>query len=129
VKKEKMKTILIVEDEPSISQVCSKVLSRKGYKVDIATNAKIAQEILETREYDLCLLDIRTPTMNGIELYQWLMKEHPEQANRIIFTSGYTYNQEADETLSLFDGQFLAKPFTIQELQSTVGEFFKEAVR
>ena len=129
MKKEKIKTILVVEDEPSISQVCTKVLTKNGYKVDVATNAKIAQEILDVREYDLCLLDIRTPAMNGIELYQWLMKKHPEQANRIIFTSGYTYNQDADETLSLFEGQFLAKPFTIKELQSTVGEFFKEAVK
>ena len=44
MKKEKIKTILVVEDEPSISQVCTKVLTKNGYKVDVATNAKIASQ-------------------------------------------------------------------------------------
>jgi len=74
------KRILIVEDEPAISDVCRRVLTGEEFEVDIAVNGKVAQDMLEERQYDLCLLDIRTPTMNGIELYQWLKEKHPQLA-------------------------------------------------
>ena len=46
MKEARARTILVVDDEPSINLICSKVLTKAGYKVDIAINAKIAQEIL-----------------------------------------------------------------------------------
>jgi len=126
VKKPKAKTILVVEDEPSICQVCNKVFTKAGYQTDIATNAKIAQGILEVREYDLCLIDIRTPTMNGFELYQWLEEHHPAQAERVIFTSGEIYDKDTEESIKISTRQFLPKPFTIEELKAAVEEFFKK---
>ncbi len=119
-------TILVVDDEPSINLMCSKILTKAGYKVDIAINSKIAQEILAIWEYNLCLIDIRTPAMNGIELYQWLKEHHPAQAERVIFTSGDVHNEEIEEDIKLSTKRFLPKPFTTEELEDTVREFFKE---
>lgn len=126
MKESKQKTILVVDDEPSINLICSKVLTKAGHKVDIAINAKIAQEILSIWEYDLCLIDIRTPTMNGIELYQWLKEHHPAQADRVIFTSGDVYSEDIEEGIELSTKRFLPKPFTTKELEVAVKEFFKE---
>ncbi len=126
MKKEKIKAILVIDDEPSIRQICSKVLVKEGYEVDIATNARIAQEILVIRDYDLCLVDIRTPSMNGFELYQWLREERPEQAERVIFTSGDVYNLETEGSIKESGRKFLPKPFTTEELRTAVKTFFKE---
>jgi CheY-like chemotaxis protein len=126
MEKDKGRTILIVEDEPSINLICSKVLTKEGHKVDIATNAKIAQDILGIWEYDLCLIDIRTPYMNGIELYQWLTENHPSQAERVIFTSGDVQNEDIENTIALSTKRFLPKPFTTEELKAAVSEFFEE---
>jgi len=82
------KRILIVEDEPAISQVCQRVLIDEGFDVDIAANGLLAQDMLSKNKYDLCLIDIRIPTMNGKELYQWLKEKRPKAAGRVIFTTG-----------------------------------------
>ena len=82
------KRILIVEDEPAISDVCRRILTGEGFEMDIAVNGKVAQDMLKEKQYDLCLFDIRTPVMDGKELYQWLKEKHPQQASRVIFTTG-----------------------------------------
>ena len=127
MKETEPRTILVVDDEPSINLICSKVLTKAGHKVDIAINAQVAQEILTIWEYDLCLIDIRTPNMNGIELYQWLKEKRPAQAEQVIFTSGDVYSEDIEEGIDLSTKRFLPKPFTTVELENAVKEFFKEA--
>ena len=58
--------ILIVEDEPSISKACLRILVADGFKADIAPNGLIAQQMIEVGNYDCCFVDIRTPEVNGI---------------------------------------------------------------
>ncbi|HEY82645.1 MAG TPA: response regulator [Dehalococcoidia bacterium] len=52
------KRILVVEDEPTISELCQRVLASKGFEVDIAANGKIAQDMVEKLDYKLLLIDI-----------------------------------------------------------------------
>jgi CheY-like chemotaxis protein len=85
------KAILVVEDEPSISQVCLRTLNADGFDVDIAINGVIAQDMLAKKEYDLCLIDIRTPVMNGRELYQHIKEEHPESAKKSYSPAGISW--------------------------------------
>ncbi len=63
------KRILVDEDEPAICEICLRTLTREGFEVDIAVNGKVAQDMLGERDYTLCLIDIRTPVMNGKRLY------------------------------------------------------------
>ena len=81
------KRILIVEDEPTISRLCLRTLAAEGFHADIAVNGLVAQGMLGKREYNLCLIDIRTPVMNGTELYQYIEEEYPELASKVIFTT------------------------------------------
>jgi CheY-like chemotaxis protein len=74
------KSILVVEDEPKIGEVCSRVLTSEGFTVDIAVNGSVAQEMLTQKDYDLCLIDIRMPVMNGKELFQVIVKRYPRLA-------------------------------------------------
>jgi len=116
------KRILLVEDEPAISAVCRRVLVSEGFEVDVATNAKIAQDMIENKQYDLCLIDIRTPIMNGEELYRWLRERHSLLTERVVFTSGDTLNRDTQNLVEQTGRPFLPKPFSHEELRALVRE-------
>lgn len=118
--------VLVVEDEPAISQVCLRVLTSEGYEVDIAVNGKVAQGMLEMKQYDLCLIDVRTPTMNGKELYQWLKEKHPQLSGRVIFATGDVMGGDTQDFLEQSGRPFLPKPFTLNELKAIVTKALKE---
>ena len=114
--------VLIVEDEPPISCVCERVLTGEGLEVDIAINGKIAQEMIEKKDYDLCLIDMRTPDMSGKELYRWLKEKHPQMAESVIFTTGDVMGEETKSFLEQTTRPFLPKPFTPEELRVIIKE-------
>ena len=120
------KRVLVVEDEPAISQICLRVLVSEGFEVDIAVNGKVAQDMLEAKQYDFCLIDIRTPQMSGKELYQWLKKKHPELTRGVIFTTGDVMGGDTQSFLEQASRLFLPKPFTPDELKAVVREAVKE---
>lgn len=119
------KRILIVEDEPAICQVCLRTLTAEGLEVDIAANGVVAQDMLSKREYDLCLIDIRTPIMNGKELYQYIKQEHPEFANKVIFSTGDILDSNLELFFKEANRPYLPKPFTPNELRAIVRQALK----
>ncbi len=121
-----MKKILVVEDEPGICEVCRRVLTGEGFKVDIAVNGRVAQDMIEGKQYSLCLIDMRTPKMNGEELYQWLQKKYPQLAGRVIFTTGDVMGGDTKSFLEQSGRPFLPKPFTPDELKAIVQEALKQ---
>ena len=121
-----VKRILVVEDEPSIGNICQRVLTREGYKVDIAVNGRVAQDMIEEKQYDLCLIDIRTPKMNGKELYEWLEKKYPQLTSRVIFTTGDVTGGDTKSFLEQAGRPFLPKPFTPAELKAIVSKDLKQ---
>ena len=121
-----MKKILVVEDEPAICDVCRRVLTKEGYEVDIAVNGRVAQDMIEEKQYDLCLLDIRTPKMSGEELYQWLQKKYPQLTGRVIFTTGSVMGGDAMTFVEQSGRPFLPKPFTPGELKAIVQETLEQ---
>jgi CheY-like chemotaxis protein len=120
--KSQNKRILVVEDEPSICQVCLRTLTAEGYKVDIAVNGAIAGKMLGEKEYDLCLIDIRTPIMNGKQLYQYIQDKYPDFKGKIIFTTGDVLDEKLASMLKGAAKPYLPKPFTPDELKSIVRE-------
>jgi len=116
------KRALVVEDEPPISEVCRRVLISEGFEVDIAANGKVAQDMLKEKQYDLCLVDIRTPTMSGMELYKWLKEKHPQMAGRVIFTTGDLMSGNTQSFVEQTGRPFLSKPFAPSELQAVARE-------
>jgi len=116
------KRILVVEDEPVIGRVCLRTLTAEGLEVDIASNGLVAKDMVSKKEYDLCLIDIRTPAMNGIQLYEHLKEEHPELASRAIFTTGDVLSGNIQAFLRDSAKPYLPKPFTPDELRAAVRE-------
>ena len=123
------KKILIVEDEPAICDLCCQALSSEGFEVDIAVSGEIAQDMIEKKQYDFCLIDIRAPVMNGEELYQWLRESHPALANRVMFTTGDVMSRDTLSFLEQTARPFLTKPFTLDEAKAMVREASEEVER
>ncbi len=115
-----VRTILVVEDEPYIASVCHTVLTNDGFEVDIAHNGVVAQDMIEKKHYVLCLVDIRMPEMNGIELFQWMKDIYPEMANRVIFTTGDVVGGETTRFIEQSGIPILTKPFTPDALHTIV---------
>ncbi len=118
--------IIVVEDESAICEVCGRVLSEEGFEVDCAANGSIAQDMIEEKPYDLCLLDVRTPKMSGTELYQWLQKKYPQLTSRVIFTTGSVMGGDTMTFVEQTGRPFLPKPFTPNELKAIVQEALKQ---
>jgi CheY-like chemotaxis protein len=114
--------ILVVEDEPTICKMCALTLTGEGFGVDIAANGKIAGTMLVSREYDLILVDIKMPDMDGKQLYQMIVKEYPQLINGVIFTSGDVLSGDTERFIKKSGRLFLPKPFTIVELKSVITE-------
>jgi len=120
------KRILIVEDEPSISDVCLRVLTSEGFEVDSAANGKEAQDMIKYKQYDLFLIDIKMPEMDGTELYQWLQENHPQLARRVIFDTGSVIGKDTTTFIEQTGRPFLLKPFTPDELKAIIRETVEE---
>jgi len=116
------KRILVVDDEPVISRVCARTLTTQGFEVDIAVNGEVARDMLGKKDYDLCLIDIRTPVMSGKELYQFILSRRPKLVNGVIFTTGDLADGYTQRFLELTRRPYLPKPFTPNELREVAGE-------
>ena len=93
-------TILIVDDEPSIQKLTSKILNTEGYTTLCANNGKEALEILKENTIDLMLSDVVMPDMNGFKLATIVQEKYP--SIKIQLASGYSseYDTElVDDTL------------------------------
>ena len=117
---------LVVEDEPVINRICRRMFMAEGFDVDIAMNGLIARKMVDDKSYDLYLLDIRTPGMDGIQLYQYLEQEHPELARRVIFTTGDVMSGYIVQFLEGTNRPFLPKPFTPDELKQVIRDALAE---
>ena len=120
------KRILVVEDEPAIRDICQRVLADEGFKVSTAANGKIGQGMIERKRYDFCLIDMRTPKMNGRELYQWLKEKHLPLTKGVIFTTGDVMDGGTLRFLEQAAKPLLPKPFTPGELRTVAQEALKE---
>ncbi len=115
--------VLVIDDEPGINDLCRVVLEGDGFDVDIVLNGRDAQPLIaQDDEYDVCLVDVRTPEMTGMELYQWIREEHPQLADRVIFTTGDTMGDDTASFLEQSARPLLPKPFTPSELRGAIEE-------
>jgi DNA-binding NtrC family response regulator len=112
-KLEKKGSILVVDDDPSIRKVLAAILEEKGYKVDTAETGKIAIQKTKAKFYNLALLDIRLPDMEGTELLTQMKQTTPPMIK--IMVTGYPSIQNAVEALNKGANAFIIKPLNIDQ--------------
>ena len=113
-----MHTVLIVDDEYGIRELLSEILEDEGYQVLTAENAKIAQSLVGKHDFDLILLDIWMPDMDGISLLkEWY--SHNTVRCPIVMMSGHGTIETAMEATRFGAMDFLEKPISMQQLLKT----------
>lgn len=117
--------ILLVEDEKQMSMFIQMELTHEGYKVDVAYDGREALEKVENTEYDLILLDIMIPRLNGIEVCRRIRQF--SYVPIIILTAK---SDIPDKVLGLDVGanDYLTKPFAIEELLARIRVYKRDKV-
>lgn len=108
--------ILIVEDEMAIRDLIGVNLTRAGYQCDYAQNGKEGSILIDYHHYDLILLDIMLPFIDGYELMQYIRPQNIP----VIFISAKSTVEERVKGLKMGADDYLVKPFSIDELLARV---------
>lgn len=118
-----MLKILIVEDNISISDLININLSRMGYKCYVAADGKRAADLIEKNVYDLILLDIMLPEIDGYELMEYI----EPLAIPVIFITAKGSLKDKIKGLRMGADDYIVKPFEIEELIARVESVLRRA--
>jgi CheY-like chemotaxis protein len=108
--------VLVIDDEPAIVDLVTRLLSRSGYLVAGMRQARAALEELRRNHWDTVLCDIRMPDMDGLSFHHQLEAARLHPAPRLIIMTGDTNNARTEDFLARHKLSVLRKPFTRQEL-------------
>ena len=111
-------SILIVDDDPRFCESLKGLLSDQDYKMQTSNSGKEAVECLAKNSFDLALLDIVLPDMNGHQLMDYINSQTPETL--VIVITGHASIESAIESLRKGGYDYLRKPFEPDELSTTV---------
>jgi two-component system, cell cycle sensor histidine kinase and response regulator CckA len=120
-------TLLVVEDEPSVRHLASRVLNSLGYEVLSASNGQDALHVLREHQGSavrLVITDVIMPLMGGKVMAEWMKTTQPDL--KILFTSGYTEDAISGDGLAETKAEFLPKPYTPATLARKVRQILDD---
>ena len=120
----KQSRILVVDDDENIRKSIKAILEEEGYLVDLAASGKEAVQKSQEQNYNVALLDIRLPDMEGVELLELMRNTVPR--TRKIMVTGYPSLQNAVDALNLQADAYLIKPVDVQNLLMVVKQQLKQ---
>jgi DNA-binding NtrC family response regulator len=123
---EKSARILIIDDDENIRKVLQAILEDEGYVIETADTAKKGIEKSEKAFYNLALIDVRLPDMEGIELLTKLHETKPKM--RKIIVTGFPTMQNAVAALNKGADGFVLKPFDVEKILLTIKEQLNKQV-
>ena len=113
--------ILLVEDNANNQKLALLVLERLGYQADLAANGVEALLALERQPYDVVLMDVQMPEMDGLEAARRIRRERPGRQNpRIIAMTANAMASDRDDCLAAGMDDYLSKPIRIEQLVATL---------
>jgi len=118
-----MPKILYVEDNISLSYVTSDQLQKRGYEVVCAVDGKKALLLFNQEVFDICILDVMLPEMDGFDLAKNIRTKNKQVP--IIFLTARAFKEDRIEGLKLGGDDYLTKPFDIDELALKIDVFLK----
>jgi CheY-like chemotaxis protein len=121
--------VLVVDDEPMLGRLVEGILGDQ-HQVTIAGGAQEALSRIKAGErYDVILCDLMMPEKTGVDLYEDLEREAPDQARRIVFMTGGAFTPKARAFLDGIPNPTVEKPFSSAQLRSLVSERLAGAER
>lgn len=121
-----MKSILLVEDDNSVASLIVRSLTEEGYNVTLAPDGQYGWDMLEQSSYDLIILDIMLPKINGLELCKMIRKAGIETQILMLTALGSTQNIVSGLDNGADD--YLVKPYKLEELLARVRSMIRRSV-
>ncbi|MCB2354541.1 response regulator transcription factor [Clostridium estertheticum] len=118
--------ILIIEDEIELVHALAKGFNKKGYVVETATDGKEGLELCYINEYDIIILDLNLPSMDGIDVLCAIRKE--DKGQKVLILSARSDVENRIKGLDMGANDFLSKPFDFGELEARVRSLLRREI-
>ncbi len=124
------KKILVVDDEPDLTILCKMILEDEGFTVDAFTDSLLALSNFKPNFYDLVILDIKMPDMDGFELYKKIL-ELDDYTNICFLTASEMYYEKfREKEYSFIDRElFIHKPIENEDLIKKINKILTKNKR
>lgn len=119
-----MKNLLIVDDQTGIRLLLDEVFRKEGYQTYLASNGMEALQLVQEKEPDCILLDMKMPGIDGIEVLKKIKKEWANIP--VIMMTAYDEIEMTEDAIGLGAELYFTKPFNIFEVRDAVNEIFKK---
>ena len=116
--------ILVIDDELTVCRSCQKLLNEDGYDVSIALSGYEGLERARKGDFDLAIVDLRMPDIDGMKVVGAIRKERPGMA--VIIMTGYGTIASAVTAMKLGAADYISKPFTPDEMITVVRKALQE---
>ena len=121
--KDKTKKMLVIDDEKIVLESCSRIFGAEGFEVTTTDSARKGLEMAVEGNFDVILCDWKMPELDGIDTVEMIDKRSPDSA--IVMITGFPAVERATDALKRGAVDYLAKPFTPEEILSTVQKAIK----
>lgn len=116
--------VLVIDDELTVCRSCQKLLNEDGYNVSIALSGYEGLERARTGDFDLALVDLRMPDIDGMKVVEAIRRDRPGMA--VIIMTGYGTIASAVTAMKLGAADYISKPFTPDEMSTVVRKALQE---
>lgn len=120
-----MNSILVVDDDHELRDNVCEILSGEGFEVTAAKNGSEAIDMVNSANFDLVLLDLVMPGLNGLETLLLLRRQNPQ--TRVILMTAFSTVENAVEAMRRGADDYLTKPFKTADLLTTIRRVLEEA--
>ena len=118
--------LLVVEDNPALGRSVESAFRAKGYAVDLVESGESADSALHTQEYDLVILDLGLPDLDGLEVLRRLRSRRSRIP--VLVLTARDGIQDRVQGLNLGADDYLCKPFAVAELEARAGALIRRGV-
>ena len=120
--------ILLAEDNAVNQKLALRMLERMGYRADVVANGLEVLEALQRQPYDLVLMDMQMPEMDGLEATRQIVKEWKEARPRIIAMTANAMQEDREACLAAGMDDYVSKPVQVADLQNAIEHWGQTAV-
>ncbi len=110
------KKVFIVDDEPDLREVLNTLFQQEGYQKVLASDGKMALDLVKKNIPDVILLDVNMPKMNGFQVLEKLKKDKLTMDIPVIMVTARDGNEDMQEGISRFADKYITKPYDIKKL-------------